>query len=86
MEKLRDVKSLDKVFEVQTEYAKTAYQDYIAQVTKFGELYANLAKEAFKPFESYLAKASINNGEPSKAWDHQESRHHEARPQSRACV
>jgi hypothetical protein len=59
MEKLRDVKSLDKVFEVQTEYAKTAYQDYIAQVTKFGELYANLAKEAFKPFESYLAKASI---------------------------
>jgi hypothetical protein len=59
MEKLRDVKSLDKALEVQTEYAKTAYEDYIAQMAKFGELYTNLAKEVFKPFESYIAKASI---------------------------
>jgi hypothetical protein len=29
----------------------------VAQATKFGELYTNLAKEAFKPVEAAVAKA-----------------------------
>jgi len=45
------VKSLDKAIEVQSEYAKTAYEDYTAQVTKLGQLYSELAKEAFRPYE-----------------------------------
>jgi hypothetical protein len=56
MEKLFGVKSLDKAIEVQSEYAKAMYEDYTAQATKLGELYADLAKEAFKPYASQVAK------------------------------
>jgi hypothetical protein len=49
MENLLSVRSLDKAVEVQSEYAKAAYEGYVAHATKLGELYANLAKEAFKP-------------------------------------
>jgi phasin family protein len=58
MQKLFGVKSLDKAIEVQSEYAKSAFEDYSAQVTKLGQLYADLAKEVFKPFEAQMAKAS----------------------------
>ena len=57
VEKLSGVKSLDKAIEVQTEYAKTAYEGFVAKASKIGELYADLAKETYKPFESMMAKA-----------------------------
>ena len=57
LEKLFGVKSLDKAIEVQTEYAKTAYEGFVAKANKIGELYADLAKESYKPFEAMLAKA-----------------------------
>ena len=56
MENLRSVKSLDKAMQVQSDYAKAAYEDYVACATKLGELYANLAKEAFKPYEGLVGK------------------------------
>jgi hypothetical protein len=58
MEKLLGAKSLDKAMEIQTDYAKTAYESFVAEATKFGELYADLAKETYKPFEAYLVKAT----------------------------
>jgi hypothetical protein len=57
LEKLFGVKSLDKAIEVQTEYAKTAYEGFVAEASKIGELYADLAKETYKPFETLMAKA-----------------------------
>ena len=57
-EKLAGVKSLDKAIELQTDYAKTAYEAFIAQATKVGDMYADIAKEAYKPFEAAVAKAS----------------------------
>ena len=57
LEKLFGVKSLDKAIEVQTEYAKTAYEGFVAEATKLGELYTDFAKQAYKPFESVIAKA-----------------------------
>jgi len=57
MEKLFGVKSLDKAIEVQTEYAKSAYEGFVAKASKIGELYADLAKETYKPFEVLMAKA-----------------------------
>src|SRR5215470_17680947 len=57
LEKLFGVKSLDKAIEVQTEYAKTAYEGFVAKASKIGELYADLAKETYKPFETLMAKA-----------------------------
>ena len=56
LEKLLGAKTLDKAIEIQTDYAKSAYEGFVAQATKLGELYTNLAKEAFKPVESAFAK------------------------------
>jgi hypothetical protein len=57
LEKLFGVKSFDKAIEVQTEYAKSAYEGFVAEATKLGELYSDLAKETYKPFETIMAKA-----------------------------
>ncbi|HWE78853.1 MAG TPA: phasin family protein [Pseudolabrys sp.] len=57
LEKLFGVKSLDKAIEVQTEFAKTAYEGFVSKASKIGELYADLAKESYRPFEVMLAKA-----------------------------
>ena len=57
LEKLFGVKSLDKAIEVQTEYAKTAYEGLVDEATKLGGLYSDLAKETYKPFESMFARA-----------------------------
>jgi hypothetical protein len=59
MEKLFASKSLEKAIEIQADYAKTAYEGFVAQATKMGELYADLAKETYKPFETYIAKAPM---------------------------
>jgi hypothetical protein len=59
VEKLFGAKSFDKALEVQTEFAKTAYETYVAEAAKFGELFSELAKESYKPFESYVAAAVI---------------------------
>jgi Phasin protein len=58
MENLFGAKSLDKAFEVQSEYAKSAYEDYVSCATKLGALYTDLAKEAFKPYQGLVAKAT----------------------------
>ncbi len=57
-EKLIGAKSLEKAIEVQNEYLKSSYEGFIAQSTKLGELYVDLAKGAYKPFEGVLAKAA----------------------------
>jgi phasin family protein len=57
-ERLLGAKSLDKAIEIQTEFAKSAYESFVANATKLGELYADLAKEAYRPFETIVAKAS----------------------------
>ncbi len=56
MEKLVAAKSLDKVIEIQTNYAKSAYEAFVAQATKMSEIYADIAKDAYKPFEAAVAK------------------------------
>lgn len=56
MEKLFGAKSVEKAIEIQQDYLKGAYEGFVAQATKIGELYVDLAKEAYKPYEGYLAK------------------------------
>jgi phasin family protein len=57
-EKLVGAKSLETAMEVQTEYLKSSYEGFVAEATKLGELYADFAKESYKPFESAYAKVS----------------------------
>ncbi len=55
-EKLLGAKTLEQAIEIQTSYAKKVYEDYMAQASKIGEMYADLAKEAYKPVETAMAK------------------------------
>ena len=55
-QKLLSAKSLEKAMEVQSEYLQSSYEELVAESAKIGELYADLAGEAYKPFESVLMK------------------------------
>lgn len=57
-ERLMGAKTLEKAMEVQSEYLKSSYEDFVAEATKLGELYVDLAREAYKPFEGAFAKTS----------------------------
>ena len=56
VEKLSGVKSMDKAIEMQTEYAKSAYETFVAESQKIAGLYTDLAKQTFKPIEGMVAK------------------------------
>ena len=56
VEKLSGVKSLDKAFEVQTDYAKSAYETFVTESQKIAAMYSDLAKHSFRPLEGLVAK------------------------------
>jgi hypothetical protein len=58
MEKLLGAKSPDQAFEVQTKYARAAYESYVSHATKLGQLYTDLAKEMFKSYQGFAAKVT----------------------------
>jgi hypothetical protein len=58
LEKLLGAKSFERAVEIQTAYAKTTYEGFVAQATKLGELYVDMAKESYKPFEALVSKSS----------------------------
>ena len=56
-EKLLAAKSFEQAVEIQTGYAKRAYDEYMHQMSKIGGMYAELAKEAYKPVEKAMQGA-----------------------------
>jgi tRNA splicing ligase len=50
-EKLVAAKTVEQAVEIQTNYAKRAYEDYMQQLSKIGSMYQSFAKDAFKPVE-----------------------------------
>jgi hypothetical protein len=57
MEAMTSVKSVEAAFELQTSFMKSSYEGFVAEATKMGEMYAELAKMAYKPYEATVAKA-----------------------------
>ena len=55
-EQLIGAKSIEQAVEIQSQYAKKAYDTYVAEMSKLGEMYVGLAKDAYKPVEAALAK------------------------------
>jgi hypothetical protein len=49
------------VIYLQSQYAKKAYDTYIAELSKLGEMYAGLTRNAYKPVEQAAAKAGSPN-------------------------
>ncbi len=56
VEKLSGVKSLDKALEAQSDYARSAYDTFVADAHKIAGLYSDLTRQAFKPLEGAVAK------------------------------
>jgi hypothetical protein len=56
VEKLLAAKSLDKAVEVQSDFVRSAYEGYVGQVTKIGEIVTDMAKGAYRPYEAYFGK------------------------------
>ena len=48
-EKLIGVKKIEEAIQLQSDFAKSAYEDFVAEATKISGLYSDLAKEAFTP-------------------------------------
>ena len=55
-EQLIGAKSVEQAVEIQSQYAKKAYDNYIAEVSKLGEMYVGLARDAYKPVETAFNK------------------------------
>ncbi|MGH6737359.1 MAG: phasin family protein [Methyloceanibacter sp.] len=57
-EKLLGAKSLEHAVEIQAQYAKKAYDTWVAEATKITELYTSVAREAYKPVEKAVTKSA----------------------------
>jgi len=54
-EQLVGAKSWEQVIEIQSQYAKRVYDNYVAEASKLGEWYVNVVRNAAKPFEQNFA-------------------------------
>ncbi|MBU6462261.1 MAG: phasin family protein [Bradyrhizobium sp.] len=52
VEKLMGVRSFDKAVEVQTDYARQAYANFVADSQKICGLYTELARQTFSPWKA----------------------------------
>jgi hypothetical protein len=66
-EKLTGVKKIDEAIQLQSDFAKSAYDDFLAYATKIGETYSSLGKEAFKPINVASPAQSPVSASTSKA-------------------
>ena len=55
VEKLMGAKSVESAIQIQTDFAKSAYEGFIAQASKINEICVKLVTEAFKPVETAFA-------------------------------
>lgn len=60
VEKLAGARSFDRAVEIQVEYARGAYEGFVSQASKMGELATATVREAFAPVEGIYAKAGAN--------------------------
>jgi hypothetical protein len=57
-EKLVGARSLEHAIEIQSQYAKSAYDSWTAEASKIGEMYASVARDAYKPVEKAVVKTT----------------------------
>jgi hypothetical protein len=55
-EQLVSAKSVEQAIEIQTQYAKRAFDSYVTEASKLGELYVTVIQNASKPVEQAVAK------------------------------
>jgi phasin family protein len=55
-EQMIAAKSLERAMEIQSNYAKNAYDSWMAEMSKIGEVYSSTARDAYKPTEKAMEK------------------------------
>ncbi len=58
-EQLAGAKSVERAVEIQSQFAKKAYETYMSEMSKIGEMYVGLAKDAYKPVETAMTKKAV---------------------------
>ena len=58
LEQLIGAKSFEQAFTIQSEYARKAFDAYVAQTAKLGQMHVDLAGGAYKPVEQAVAKTA----------------------------
>ena len=56
LEQILGAKSVGQAIEIQSQFAKKAYDTYIAEMSKLGEMYVGLARNVYKPVQQATAK------------------------------
>jgi phasin family protein len=51
LRRLAAAKSPEAAFEIQSGYARSAYEGFVAEAARMAGLYAELARDAYQPFE-----------------------------------
>lgn len=54
MNQMMTAQSLEQALEIQSHAAKSAYDEYMAEASKIGNMYAELARHMYKPFEDAI--------------------------------
>ena len=57
-EQLVGAKSYEQVWEIQSQYAKKAFDSYVAQASKLSEMYVDVARSAYQPVEQAAGKTA----------------------------
>jgi phasin family protein len=52
---LLGTKSVHEAFELQSDYAKSAFESYVSEMTKLSELFVSTTKETFEPLQGRVA-------------------------------
>jgi hypothetical protein len=60
-EQLLGAKSFEQVIEIQSQYARMAYEGWVAELSKLGQIYAGVTRDVSRPVERATAKAGSPN-------------------------
>jgi phasin family protein len=55
-EQMISAKSIESAMEIQTNYAKSAYDNWMAEMSKIGEMYSSTTRDAYKPVEKTMER------------------------------
>lgn len=58
LEQLMSIKSFEAAIELNTSFAKSAVEGYLAELNKLGEMYSDIAKQAYVPAQAVATKAT----------------------------
>jgi hypothetical protein len=61
MEKIVTIKAPDQAVQIMTDHVKSAYETFVAEATKIGDMYKDFFKSAFEPMTVGTTKLTVVN-------------------------